>query len=476
MKKNNLLLTVALLLASTFSLHLNAQSVGTKPELIMYRVNSSPTVSPTPINNNDILGTIRWNGLTAIGAIRTGATIHSVTKSTFPGSLAANMIFSTNNGINLVNRMIITENGLVGIGTLDPQYHLDVVGNTHTSGRFFGRIHFDNNPGAPDGPTTYNEEAYFERKSRSGVGVPAAAGVNDNGGVLTLAPFSLADDHQLYFGQDGIWARHQNGTDAAWTAAWNKLLTSADINGTAGRISRFTGVVGTPSTQLGDSQLFDDGTHVGIGTVTPNPAFLLTVAGDAQFNNNLRVNTDLGVGNNLTVGGISNLNGNTNVTGNVAVTGSTATSSLSVTNNATTGSLNVNQDATVSNNCRVNGRLVVGNPASTPGAHELYINGSAIAEEVVVKLQANWPDYVFEKGYELTPLADVEQYIQENKHLPGVATAQEVATDGLELGKTQKAQMEKIEELYLHMIALEKRINSLETENQALKSALEAKK
>ena len=60
--------------------------------------------------------------------------------------------------------------------------------------------------------------------------------------------------------------------------------------------------------------------------------------------------------------------------------------------------------------------------------------------------------------------------VQENKHLPGVVAAKEVAENGLNLGETQKAQMEKIEELFLHVISLEKRINALEKQNEALQT------
>ncbi len=124
----------------------------------------------------------------------------------------------------------------------------------------------------------------------------------------------------------------------------------------------------------------------------------------------------------------------------------------------------------------MNGRLVVGNPISTPGNHTLYVNGSAIAEEVVVKLQGNWPDYVLADSYDLQPLAAVEASIKQHKHLPGVPSAAQVAENGLSLGVMQKAQMEKIEELFLYIIQQGKSIeqqqetiNRLESELKNLK-------
>ncbi|MDO8969160.1 MAG: hypothetical protein Q7U74_00640, partial [Saprospiraceae bacterium] len=96
--------------------------------------------------------------------------------------------------------------------------------------------------------------------------------------------------------------------------------------------------------------------------------------------------------------------------------------------------------------------------------------GGIIAEEVLVQLESAWADYVFEQDYELKSLAEVEHFIAQKKHLPGVVSAKEVAENGLNLGEMQRAQMEKIEELYLHLIALEKRVNQLEVENAALKA------
>lgn len=474
MNQKILSLALCAFLLGLFSQTAFAQAAGTKPELTMYRYNSLTGGINAPVIIGDVLGTIRWDGYTGPNANRTGATIRSITKNTANGVLGANLVFSTSNGFTspIPDRMIITETGLVGVGNMMPQYHLDVTGNTHTSGRFYGRIHMDVNPG-DELPNTYIDEAYFERKTRAELGLGASTYVN--GGMLTLAPGFNSLDRQLFFGDDAIWTRAQDAGGAPAWAAWQKLLTSGDISGTPNRIARFL-PPGSPSSKIGDSQLFDDGTNVGIGTTTPDASYLLTVGGDARITGDVQSDHSFSVGDNLNVGGNTTLNGNANVAGNTLVSGNTTTTSLNVTNNSTTGSLQVNTNATVSNNCRVNGQLIVGNPPAAPGSHKLYVNGSAIAEEVVVKLQASWPDYVFEPSYDLSPLTDVEQFIRENKHLPGVASAREVATDGLELGKTQKAQMEKIEELYLHMIALEKRVKLLEAENAALKADNSTKK
>ncbi|MBL7797453.1 MAG: hypothetical protein JNJ90_13240 [Saprospiraceae bacterium] len=482
MKKQNLpfLLMLALSLCFVFNQNANAQGAGTKPELVMYRYNSSNAGAPLPVLQGDLLGTIKWNGLTAIGDIRTGATIQSfATDPVAPGLLQGNLIFQTNSGLGLKNRMIITQHGLVGIGTDNPDFHLHTVGNTHTTGDFFGRIHFDNNQNTDDAPNTYIDEAYFELKQRGVLGVP---GVGTHGGLLSLAPGATSNDHQLFFGDGGIWHRRWTNNAADWTGStWYKLLTGEDINGTPNRIAKFL----TPNS-LGDSQLWDDGVNVGIGTTTPTA--LLDVNGNTRLGGTATVVNNFGVGGNSLLSGALNVSGNTflgaalNVSGaaslgsTLGVTGNTSLgNNLSVTNNTTVGNtltvasnanvganLAVNASATVGADARVNGRVIVGNPASTPGTHAMYVNGSIVATEVKVALQANWPDYVFEPDYALPNLNEWEQFISQNKHLPGVPSAAEVSQDGgIELGEMNRILLQKVEELTLLLISQQKQIDAL---------------
>lgn len=451
-----------------------AQVSGTKPEFILYKHNSGPN-GAEPVVQYDMLGEIKFNALAAVNTIRTGVSIRSFATGPVSGNnLQANLIFQTGAPV-LVDRMAITAQGLVGIGTITPDFHLDIVGNTHTSGDFFGRLHMDDNPGNP-GPNTYLQEAYFENKSGSHLAAPNPA----RGGLLTLAPTLNAGadtDHQLFFNTGGIYHRKEIANAANWTAPWEKLLTSADINGTPNRVAKFT----EPS-KLGDSQLWDDGTNVGIATTTPaakldvngstrlggNASVTgnLNVAGAASVNGVLTANTNASVGSNLTVGGNTAV-GNSLVVSNNANIGA----ALAVNTNATIGTnLTVNNNATVNNDARVNGRLIVGNPASTPGSHAVYVDGSIIATEVKVALQPSWPDYVFEADYPMPNLAEWEQFIQTNKHLPGVPSAATVAANGgIELGEMNRVLLEKVEELTLLLIGQQKQLDALKTELQDCK-------
>ena len=106
----------------------------------------------------------------------------------------------------------------------------------------------------------------------------------------------------------------------------------------------------------------------------------------------------------------------------------------------------------------INGSLGIG--TTTPQS-ELAVNGRITAKELVITA-TGWPDYVFAEDYPLKTLSEVEQAIAEKGHLPGMPSAAEVERDGVAVGDIQKRLLEKVEELTLYMIDLEKRNQALE--------------
>jgi len=101
--------------------------------------------------------------------------------------------------------------------------------------------------------------------------------------------------------------------------------------------------------------------------------------------------------------------------------------------------------------------------------HKLAVNGTIRAKEMIV--DTGWSDYVFAEDYQLTSLSEVEAHIKEHKHLPGIPSAEEIEQEGVNLGEMQAKLLAKIEELTLHVIRLEKRLESRDREVSALRMA-----
>ncbi|RLD54261.1 MAG: hypothetical protein DRJ05_15005 [Bacteroidetes bacterium] len=96
----------------------------------------------------------------------------------------------------------------------------------------------------------------------------------------------------------------------------------------------------------------------------------------------------------------------------------------------------------------------------------LTIAGKVIAEEVRIEHPDQWYDFVFDEGYDLPKLTDLDSYIKQNKHLPDVPTAKEVAENGYELGKMNGILLKKVEELTLYVIEQQK---MMEQQRQAIR-------
>ncbi|KPM48556.1 hypothetical protein [Jiulongibacter sediminis] len=112
--------------------------------------------------------------------------------------------------------------------------------------------------------------------------------------------------------------------------------------------------------------------------------------------------------------------------------------------------------------------------ANTSGGYNLLVKGGILTEKVKVALasSADWADYVFDPSYKLMSLEEVESFTNDNKHLPNVPSADEMAASGLDVSATSKIFMEKIEELTLYMIELNKEVKALKAENEILKNKI----
>jgi hypothetical protein len=111
-----------------------------------------------------------------------------------------------------------------------------------------------------------------------------------------------------------------------------------------------------------------------------------------------------------------------------------------------------------------NGNLAIG--TTDPKGYKLAVAGKAVAEEVTVKLQASWPDYVFNSDYNLLSLEEIKTYIDKHKHLPEVPSAKEMETNGVQLGEMNMLLLKKIEELTLYVIEQSNELKEQKIKNE----------
>ncbi|MFN8353179.1 MAG: hypothetical protein U0Y10_01930 [Spirosomataceae bacterium] len=161
----------------------------------------------------------------------------------------------------------------------------------------------------------------------------------------------------------------------------------------------------------------------------------------------------------------------TNLTASSAISSGNYTKALSVNANGdviliSSGQWNLDETGFITNG-NPNG-VKIGTSITTPVGYKLYVSDGILTERVKVALKssADWSDKVFDVGYRLRSLKDVDFFIKKNKHLPNVPSAEELVQSGFDLAKMDAVLLEKIEELTLYLIEIKK-------ENQRLKQRVE---
>ncbi len=110
----------------------------------------------------------------------------------------------------------------------------------------------------------------------------------------------------------------------------------------------------------------------------------------------------------------------------------------------------------------------VGIGTNTPSA-ELTVNGHIHAQEIRVYTDAG-ADFVFDENYNLIDIDELEKYVTENKHLPDIPSEKEMIEEGLHLGEMNIKLLQKVEELTLYIIDMNKKLEALSAENEKLKN------
>ena len=89
------------------------------------------------------------------------------------------------------------------------------------------------------------------------------------------------------------------------------------------------------------------------------------------------------------------------------------------------------------------GKVGIGLPREKVIENKLEVNGTILAEEILVA--AHVADYVFSPEYKLEPLEFVDAFIKKHHHLPGIPSKLAVESGGgrMKIGDSYKALLEK---------------------------------
>jgi hypothetical protein len=257
----------------------------------------------------------------------------------------------------------------------------------------------------------YSREAKFEFKYRYFIGAP---GSGTYSGLLTFAPWSDTSGnkvHQLNFDDSELSWRTGSQQGASWDN-WNKIIVER-VNG-----------------------------NVGIGTDNPQA--------------NLHIKYTTGYASLRLESLSTGQNASTQYVSGGLWRWELGTGISSGTNFELYDRVNNKACFVV----RPDGFIGIG---TTNPAYKLDVLGTIRAKEVLVNLDGG-ADFVFEKGYKLLPIEHIANYVQENKHLPDIPSANEMVRNGVSMGDMQVKLLQKVEELTLYVIEQQKQINQLKRE------------
>ncbi|MFH0864658.1 MAG: hypothetical protein V1904_00580 [Bacteroidota bacterium] len=152
------------------------------------------------------------------------------------------------------------------------------------------------------------------------------------------------------------------------------------------------------------------------------------------------------------------------VQGNVGIGTTTTVNKLDIEGAVAIGATYSGTSTAPSNGLIVEGNVGIGTTlTNNPNEYKLAVNGTIGSKEVFVEsTSTTWPDYVFNYDYSLMSISELEKSIKENKKLPGVPSATDIDENGIPLGEMNTILLQKVEELTLYIIELNKKVEILE--------------
>lgn len=128
---------------------------------------------------------------------------------------------------------------------------------------------------------------------------------------------------------------------------------------------------------------------------------------------------------------------------------------------------NWNQAVSVNTDGKItlNGKIGINTKNNVDG-YALAVDGGVISTKVFIKEVNHWPDHVFADDYKLLDINELKNYLNTNKHLPGIPSEKEVIEHGYDLNEMQFLLLEKIEEMTRYILQLQEEIDALKTQSQ----------
>ncbi|WP_374444062.1 hypothetical protein [Epilithonimonas sp.] len=210
-------------------------------------------------------------------------------------------------------------------------------------------------------------------------------------------------------------------------------------------------ITGNDNTAVGNSSLRGLGNNSSNNTAIGSNSFILLRTG----------NNNISVGYNNVTAEIFNANNNIYIGNNLTNKAATPNNELNI------GDWIIGNNGTIGIG-QFTSALPADGVASDGNKYKLFVKDGIRTEKVKVDIAADnaWADYVFAKDYKLMSLKDIENYITANGHLPEVPSTEEAIKNGIELKEMNILLLKKVEELTLHLIKQDKRIEELEAQNK----------
>ncbi|WP_205123806.1 hypothetical protein, partial [Bacteroides salyersiae] len=104
--------------------------------------------------------------------------------------------------------------------------------------------------------------------------------------------------------------------------------------------------------------------------------------------------------------------------------------------------------------------------AELKSKYKLFVGKGILSEDYSIAPKSSWSDFVFQKDYQLRSLTDLEKFIKDKKHLPDIPSAKKIAEDGYSQHEMNKVLLQKVEELTLYVIELQKQVETLKAKDK----------